>query len=119
MKLLSRQEIFTKVNDHLLTQNARSVSRTRTGGFKSCKYLSPTGLKCAVGALLDHLSPQAIKTIEGLAANQLRTHTDFELPWGEQDVELVVALQHVHDNYPPDQWEQQLQLVADYYDLEY
>ena len=46
--VLSQQEVFNQVADHLLTQMKRSYSKKHKG----CQYRGPNGLKCAVGGIL-------------------------------------------------------------------
>src|SRR5260221_341011 len=45
-------DIFTKVTKHLLTQNAKAESFNKKTQHTDCCYLTPTGLKCAIGCLI-------------------------------------------------------------------
>ncbi len=57
---MNRQEVFTKVKDHLLKQNKAAVN----AGYGACAYLAPDGLKCAVGCLIpDGHTAQSFRSV--------------------------------------------------------
>lgn len=96
---MTRQEMFDKVVNHLLTQNKRcSVEDVYyTNGLK-CLYRGSSGLKCAIGCLIpdDKYDPM----MEGMVAYNLVEH--YKLSEYVPDVNLANRLQEVHDNYEPE-----------------
>lgn len=99
---MTKQEIFDKVVDHLLTQGEQALGEGQT-----CMYLTSEGLKCAVGCLIppEKYNPEW----EGNAVNlsiltALGITPDFRL--------LLYALQDVHDTWEADYWVEELQSVA-------
>lgn len=97
--MLSKQEIFDRVINHLRTQGQRSGS-ILYDEFQ-CMYCGPNNLKCAVGILInpekynsywDRSGGSSIKVL--FEAEAL---PDIELT--EENLELLVHLQTVHD-YP-------------------
>ena len=107
------QEMFTKVAQHLLKQNARSVSYT-----ESCRYRGDDGRMCAVGCLIadeaysrdmEGLRVSSGVVIEGLRDSGVCTNTVLS---------LLIALQSCHDSTPVSEWRQHLREIADEYGLE-
>jgi hypothetical protein len=112
---MNKQEIFTKVKNHLLAQNKRSTGVDDITEIEVCKYLGEGGLMCAVGCLIsDELySPE----IEGLAISNLPTIIINEL--GKENVPLLKDLQHLHDRVNVEQWETELRKLATIHNLEF
>jgi len=105
------QEIFTKVESHLLTQNQRSENEL------GCRYRSE-GLMCAVGCLL---SDDVYTTdIEGMCAHSLPVSVlktiikDDEMETG---INLLGELQDLHDIYTVNTWRTKLNTIADDFNL--
>ncbi len=97
---MNNQEAFERVTRHLLTQMQRSVGVGIQGG---CWYRSPTGLKCAVGCLID--DDKYSSDMEGVWVSKLMA--DF----GKQVSNLVgvepyllTELQDIHDRKVPQMW---------------
>ncbi len=99
--VLSEQEIFNQVADHLLTQKKKS----RDPKTKSCQYRGPNGLKCAVGGILaDHEVP--------FGANNYTVYS-IDLPDRLRGrVDFLRALQVVHDQNKPSRWIEKLSAFA-------
>lgn len=89
------QEVFDQVANHLLTQNAKSI----TDG--NCHYRSLDGLMCAAGCLIDddeytenmegELWPSALKLT--VKSTILRAHS-----------KLIQSLQNLHDTRDVNNW---------------
>lgn len=113
---MTKQEIFDRVVNHLLTQNKRAVDYTL--GYPKCMYRTNEGLKCAVGCLIpdDAYDPR----MEGYGIRQLYTFGAFLIIQGFADhILFLEELQSVHDGYPPTEWKDLLEEVAKRYGLEW
>jgi hypothetical protein len=108
---MNKQEVYNKVRDHLLKQNAKSKNDN------SCAYRGDNGMMCAAGCLIpDELYNPDIDSLEdGLTWNSLvREHrkianaisTDVEVH------EFIRLLQLVHDEQSPERWEKSLMQLA-------
>jgi len=105
------QEIFSKVESHLLTQNERSENEL------GCRYRSGE-LMCAVGCLItdDVYTPD----IEGMCAHSLPVSVlktiikDDEMETG---INLLGELQDLHDIYTVNTWRTKLNTIADDFNL--
>lgn len=118
MSFLSLQEIFTKVKDHLLAQNAKALATS--DGF-TCAYRGHNNLKCAAGVLIkdEHYHPAMEdkfadhpRVAQGLIASGVNMN--------DQNVSsLVRGLQTIHDTHPVTDWGAELVFVAKYFKLKY
>ncbi len=102
----TNQEIFDKVADHLLTQQARSDD-----GHGVCLYRGAGGMKCAVGIFI----PDAVYDIAHEKMGIRSLPLDFE-PTNTQ-VSLLRVLQAVHDDGEPHNWPEDLKRCAADWDL--
>lgn len=111
-----RQEIFTQVATHLLTQNAKSRN-----SFE-CKYRSPRGLKCAAGCLIadEHYSEdfEGAIVIRGPFKGDRVCDALVASGVAEEDLPLVAELQRIHDQHSADSWREQLTQLAEKEGLE-
>lgn len=114
---MDKQKVFDTVAKHLLTQNAKSLSRGRS----TCVYRSHDGKSCAVGVLikdefydssLEGRSCSNEKVVEALEAS-LKDKLEF----GE--IDLLSDLQMIHDNCTPDEWPMVLDALASTKGLKY
>ncbi len=98
------KQAFETVKNHLLTQNEKAT----THNGLSCRYRGDDGLKCAIGCLIpdDQYDP----TLEG---NALIYNEGLRaLPcMGGLDINLMDALQTVHDCFAPHSWATDLDKV--------
>lgn len=107
---VSAQEVFDKVAAHLLTQDKRS---TRGPDILSlCMYKTSTGLKCAAGCLIP--DEEYCPSFEGSAWNILVESKSVE----NNNVDLIVKLQYIHDKFMPGEWKGQLTTLAKELNLE-
>lgn len=111
-----QQQIFTRVKEHLLTQNVQCKSG------RGCAYRNDEGQTCAVGCLIteEHYCP----SIEGADATSTLVKDAVEKSLGideleEETVSLLRKLQIMHDEEFPYKWPEHLQHIATEYSLQY
>lgn len=123
MNFLTHQEIWDRVNAHLLAQNAPAYLM---GG--GCRYKTPTGLKCAVGCLIDEqfydesFEGVGVTVLEGeLFDEELKRKTsvlkhallasgvDVNDP---ATIRLLLRLQYTHDTCGVEDWPLRLCSIA-------
>lgn len=121
--MLSKQEVYEHVRNHLLTQNSRSVDDN------DCPlYHAPWGHKCAIGCLIANEHYQ--HKIQGTAVFLTRTRpknpfersadhilADALFKSGvdvddEEMLDLLIELQDLHDVIPIDRWNSELDAIA-------
>jgi len=107
---VTNQEAFNKVVKHLLAQMKQSSKGD------NCLYRGPNGTKCAIGCLIpDELyDPKMENTI---AFNIKHFNNKMLMLFNGIDIDLLEALQEVHDQSSPDQWTNNLKLVAENHNL--
>jgi len=106
---MTKQRIFNKVVNHLLTQGKKSVDGDH------CSYYAEDGNKCAVGCLISKKHYKA--EMEGLLIPLLVIR--YELPdYFGDNLALLRDLQVIHDAYPVEQWKERLIAVAKNYNLQ-
>lgn len=110
LKRASSQTVFNQVATHLLTQNKQSLSHKRAG-FDACRYRGPRGLKCALGCLI--ADGEYKRSFEGEAWDGLVDAA--KVPSAHLD--LLTALQEVHDESLPEEWREKLRGVAKLFGL--
>lgn len=108
-------EVYEKVKTHLLTQKQRSARSTNSEGSVLCLYRGPNMLMCAAGCLIkDEFYSSDLE-------NKAAVHEDvinaISMSFGVERISastssLISYLQRVHDDYTPDQWEEQLKLFV-------
>lgn len=105
---MTDQEIFTKVKNHLLTQNAKSA-REIDG---ACMYRGPNGRMCAVGCLIpDELYSYSIELNPvGYLPKEILNHLGGN-EW------LLQRLQSIHDLIEVEQWRNALSELATEFNL--
>ena len=118
-------DIFTKVTKHLLTQNAKAESFNEKTQHTDCCYLTPTGLKCAIGCLIksDCYDP----AIEGCTVSILYQDAPIsskrqeafrkvfecsQIPTSLDAIDIMISLQRIHDQANVLDWKHRLQLLA-------
>jgi hypothetical protein len=94
--------VFDFVAAHLLTQMEKA-GRVDFSTF-GCEYKDARGYRCAVGCLI----PDALYSEELEGSNVL--DLPFEVP--NATMELLSALQTVHDGSEPHEWESKLRNLA-------
>lgn len=105
LKDASAQEVFDQVSNHLLTQN--KVSKFK-GSINICLYRGDNNTKCAIGCLIadeeykNHFEWKQVEDIEQID----KTH-----------IELLKALQKVHDWQKVENWKNYLIDLAKEFNL--
>lgn len=96
------QEVFDQVATHLLKQNQKAIN---VDGC--CMYRAPSGLKCAAGCLIGDDEYTSEFEYEGwsLLVEDQRLVPDNHL-------DLILALQRIHDHYDPSLWQEKLSILA-------
>ncbi len=110
LKEMTAQEIFTKVKNHLLKQNARSITVDGT----DCAYRGRGGLMCAAGCLIDDEDYSVgfeKEPWELILSNLPEKYNNHEL--------LISNLQTTHDTSPPEFWVSELKKLAVKNNLKY
>lgn len=113
------QELFDTAIIHLRKQGQKSVAMDYAPGY-TCRYHSPDGLKCPIGALI----PDAIYKLEMeeksfdvlLHSNLLPIDLQAEF---QVHAELLRQLQNVHDYMYVEKWEDGFVLLAKKFNLKY
>ena len=104
---MTDQELFDKVAAHLLKQGVRAESQFAGG----CAYRGENGTKCAAGVLIadEHYSDvlEGGKAIDAIVTLALK-RSGVE----ESQLDLVHALQMIHDAVPPPGWKDELRNLA-------
>lgn len=111
------QSIFTKVKNHLLNQKARCYVGEK------CRYRGDQGLKCAVGCLIsdEHYSPELEDKLfenSNIVCEAVEKSQGIEI-LHHKTWKLLVELQHMHDDIPPERWPEYLKDIAEQNGVEY
>lgn len=114
MTFLTRQEIFDIVAKHLLQQNERAM----IDGI--CVYRTTSGLKCAIGALIPD-NVYSVDMEENILGALLMKFPDILRQCNiidTQDMRMFLQkLQSIHDDIPPREWADELDLFAHIFNL--
>lgn len=116
--MLTNQEIFTKVRNHLLSQNRRAQT-INADGEPLCMYRAPDGAMCAAGCLISYEAYDA--SLEGsgvheLAVSEMLVKSGIDMD-NNKTANLICSLQNMHDNYPAYHWSGKLAEIAANYEL--
>ena len=109
---MNKQEVFTRVVQHLLKQGAKSLSYTG-----SCRYRGEEGRRCAVGCLITGEAYD--RGIEGYRADSGVVILALEESGinARQMLPLLSDLQTVHDKRDPVDWLDELTKLAEKHEL--
>jgi hypothetical protein len=107
----TEQEVFDQVAKHLLAQKKRSGVKD-ADWVVTCMYRNDEGLKCAAGCLI--ADDEYYKDIEGSSWDVL---VDEDVVPTENCLELIVALQNIHDCEPVEEWCKALGTLAALHNL--
>lgn len=104
------KEVFEIVKNHLLTQKEPSQIHIKGDIAYTCAYRGYDGAKCAIGCLIDDkdyyadLETYSIKTIfERLGSKKVSALLNYDVNVGS--IHFLTALQKLHDEESPDNWE--------------
>lgn len=98
----TKQEVFDQVAKHLLTQKERSTCFVDG----QCQYRGDGGLMCAAGCLI--ADSEYASSWEGYGWRSL-VDGDVVSP---THMQLIQALQEIHDHIPVDNWYLSLKMLA-------
>ena len=108
----TEQELFNRVKTHLLNQGAKAVTEVVSDGINMCQYHAESGLKCAVGCLIDakayDFSMEGEDINDDLVYNGLR---DSGIDMSGKALSILWALQHIHDSHKPSEWSESIDRV--------
>ena len=112
---MTDKELFEKVKNHLLTQNAKSMYIPNSEiGTQACAYRGKEGKKCAAGCLI--LDKFYTPELEGLgASHSLVTEALIQSRILPNQIVLVDRLENIHDYSEPEDWEEKLTLLEENY----
>ena len=118
----SYQETFDTVVAHLRRQRAKAEIRGSSPGEKICVYRAPDGKRCAAGCLIpdDRYEPSFEYTVVGgteATHNNRANAVTLLMEELGHDINLVKALQSVHDDAEVAQWEGRLEQIAEDFGL--
>ena len=113
---MTPQEIFDKVSTHLLNQNQRSVSFD-SQGESYCAYRGNAGLTCAIGCLIEDCEYHP--NMENCTVKRLILENEFLAKKFGQNIDLLVALQRVHDEFEIFEWANELKNIASNFNLNF
>lgn len=97
----SPQEVYNIVAQHMLKQNAKSITVLPNGSI-GCAYRGRDELKCAAGCLI----PDEVYNCSIEDTTWFNLVKDHDFP--ERHKILICDLQRIHDNYEPDCWRKHL-----------
>jgi hypothetical protein len=108
-----KQQIYNKVRDHLLAQKKRA--QFPNGG--TCAYITPDGLRCAIGCLIPDGHP-ALNSRGGVA-DLVSKYSDLEqyLHVNKVGIRFFEQLQDIHDYRQPYRWRSALAAFANRHGL--
>lgn len=115
------QRVFDRVVLHLLQQNRASIAVITDkylGPKATCAYRGRRAAKCAVGFLIDDACYS--RALEGKRAydeDVLAALQMSGIPISQPLINLLMALQEVHDMSAPSRWRERLERVAQSFKL--
>jgi len=109
------EQIFNRVKTHLLNQEQKAVLSPGLPG-EACAYRGVRNRSCAVGCLITDEAYDSRIESQGVMDKSVRTALDESgIPTDDETLDLLNALQFVHDNYEPSEWPHQLGRVREEY----
>ena|ERR1700722_451566 len=115
------QQLFDQSVQFLRLQGTKSiVEAIDEQGNCSCRYRSPNGMKCAIGALFEDREYKP--AMEGMLVSGLVSSHSL-LPERQAEFDrhryMLGNLQRIHDQIPVSDWEKQWKMLASDYNLQY
>jgi hypothetical protein len=109
-RLSPAQKTFNKIVRSLRKQGVKSL---KPGTTDVCLYRGPGGIRCGVGWIIPNRVYR--KSMEGTSAGYDEI-ADVIRDSGH-DVDVAQDMQHCHDGFPVEEWENRFQIVANKYGL--
>ena|ERR1700679_229238 len=112
---MNNQEVFNEIVTHLRKQECKAQDTSSL-----CMYRTQSGLKCAAGCLIrdEEYAPWMERRLFDTILMNERTPKSL-VDRLEDNGNVIMRMQRVHDDYQPDQWEEQFQKVAEDFGLKY
>jgi hypothetical protein len=114
-----KQEIFTKVSEHLLLQMKKSYTITPPSNSYHCAYRGSDGCKCAIGILIS--DDVYVPFIEGQSVEHSYVIEDLQKSGISIELlpqDFLYKLQRIHDACEPQFWSEKLSDFAKDFELE-
>lgn len=92
---ITNQEMYDIAKDGIIAQGDFGFD-ARKGPHGSCEYLTESGLKCAIGMIINQHGDYKEEFDQGMEAFEVLEDLGFELD--EFQNEFACELQYVHDN---------------------
>lgn len=99
-QLSTDKQVWLWVKERLLAQMSKSIDDQNT-----CVYKSDTGLKCAVGHLIDPVFYNSTVEHKTVYDSDVQEIVRQSIPYWDLDEDLLNRLQKIHDGYDPKDWE--------------
>lgn len=109
--MYDNQKTFNKVYEHLITQGAKSLNGDGDTAYRGCDER-----RCAIGVLIDdeHYSPD----FEGGSVWATGVYQSVQKSGWGVEIDLLEALQDIHDVVAPDEWSNSLRSCAELWNLD-
>lgn len=106
------QETFNRVKTHLLNQGAKAETEESTHGINMCQYHAKSGLKCAVGCLInDNVYDFSMEGLDLTDRKLWNALIDSGIDMSGKTLSILQKLQHVHDSNDPSDWSRAIDTV--------
>lgn len=105
----SNQEVYSAARKHLLTQLKHSKVATR------CLLRGPDNLKCALGIFIP--DDEYTESLEDGPVHDSNFNSYWYFSERGYDILLLKDLQQIHDMYEVEDWKEQLDLLAQDFNL--
>lgn len=106
LHLFSRQEVFDYITSHLLKQGVGSFRNNGMSAYRAA-YRNADGTRCAAGCLI--ADDEYDSSFEGRCWDVLI----YRKKVPKFHAHLIVLLERVHENFPPQKWAEQFRHTAD------
>jgi hypothetical protein len=115
INLQTDYDVFNYVKQHLLNQNEKSTEPYSLSCYYRTQNEEGKPLMCAVGCLIDDRFYS--EEFENSSPGDIRVKKAIEnsiTNW-KYNVSLLSELQHVHDEYEPEEWSLKLDSLESYF----
>ena len=115
LNLETDYDVFNYVKQHLLKQNEKSTEPYSLSCYYRTQNEEGKVLMCAVGCLMDDRFYS--EEFENTSPNDPRVKEAIEnsiTNW-KYNVDLLNELQHIHDEYEPENWSLRLESLESYF----
>ena len=117
---MTMQEIFNRVCEHAVTQNAKSENYDCDSPVYGCAYRGDDGRKCFLGVLItdEAYDPDLEgKTVASCSVRRALESSGIQSTGEPRKWYFLSQLQDVHDDHEPHEWPRELRNLGDKYNL--